>query len=499
MRRYGLLLALGSSAALGCSGDEAGDAPPAPTPTLTYYADAKAIVDQRCAGCHRPGDIGPFPLTSYEEVQTFAPAMRASIESGRMPPWQPSDDCNSYEASIALTDEEKTTLLAWIDQGAAAGDPADAPAAPSEPEAPAFVADLQLRLPEPYAPTRAPDDYRCQLIPWPADEVRYVTGLRVQPDERAIVHHVIAFLIGPDQVEQFRAFDEAEAGPGYTCYGGPRASTEGGSVGNVDPAALLAALDRLGLSVADLRSGNLTDAEIAALLDELGGGSSLGFRTLGSWVPGAPAGPYPAGTGIRVEPGSMIVAQVHYNSVAANPPADQSTLEIATAAEVDRQATTMPLVDLGWVTNGMFGEPMTIPAGAAEVSHSTTLTFDSAFMARARNELGLAEDAPLVIHSANHHMHELGRRQRTEIRRADGNMACVLDIPDWDFAWQGAYTLQESLTIREGDSVWMGCTWDNSAANQPTVDGVQREPVDVSWGEGTSDEMCLGSFYVTGQ
>ena len=48
------------------------------------------------------------------------------------------------------------------------------------------------------------------------------------------------------------------------------------------------------------------------------------------------------------------------------------------------------------------------------------------------------------------------------------------------------------------DTLWMECTWDNSASNQPIVDGEVQEPVDVAWGEGTSDEMCLSGFYVTG-
>lgn len=94
-------------------------------------------------------------------------------------------------------------------------------------------------------------------------------------------------------------------------------------------------------------------------------------------------------------------------------------------------------------------------------------------------------------------MHELGKRQRSEIRHADASATCVLDIPDWDFSWQGSYALREPVTLRSGDALWMGCTWDNSAANQPVVEGKLRAPTDVAWGEGSSDEMCLGSFYVT--
>ena len=483
-------------AIVGCS-DE-GSEPATETETLTYYADAKSIIDARCATCHQPGDIGPFPLTTYEEVRSFAGPVRAAIENGTMPPWPPSDACNSYLGNIDLTATEKETLLAWLAADLPAGEPADAPA--TTPAVAPFESNLSLQLPEPYTPTLEPDDYRCQLIPWPADETQYVTGLRVTPEQRSIVHHVIVFLAEPDEVAQYEAYDAAEDGPGYTCYGGPRANSGGGPFGDIDPAELFAALEAAGVTLADVQAGNLTDEQWATLFDELGGSMNTGgFRTIGSWTPGIPASALPAGTGIRVEPGSMLVAQFHYNTLTSAPVADQSVIEIATATTVEREATGLGVLDVGWVTNGMFGSPMTIPAGEANVSHATSVAFDSLFFASARETLGLAPDAPLVIHNANHHMHELGKSQRSEVRHPDGSASCILDIPDWDFQWQGAYALTRPITLRPGDEIWMGCTWDNSAANQPIIDGQVREPVDVAWGEGTSDEMCLGSFYVTGE
>lgn len=465
----------------------------------TYYADAKPIIDARCAGCHQDGDIAPFPLTTYDEVIAFSDSVQASIESGTMPPWQPADDCNSYLGNTDLTADEEALLLAWLDAGAPQGDPADEPA-PAADTTTSFEADLSLQLPEPYTPTREPDDYHCQLIPWPAEDIRYVTGLRVEPDQRSIVHHVIVFVIAPAQVEQYQAYDEAEEGPGYTCYGGPTAGEGGGLFDQVEPEELLAALDAIGLTVADLESGELTVDEFIALLTELGLEDQVGgFRTLGSWVPGTSSPPYPEGTGIHVEPGSMLVAQVHYNTSTASPVADQSTIELATATTVERQATSMAALDLGWVTHGLVGDPMTIPAGESQVEHSTTVTYDSIFMSSARDQLGMAEGEAMVIYTANHHMHELGTSQRSELQHADGSSTCLLHNPDWDFNWQGAYTLAEPVTVAPGDAIWMGCTWDNSAANQPVVDGEVREPQDVDWGEGTSDEMCLGSYYVTAE
>ena len=195
----------------------------------TYYGEAKAILDTRCATCHQPNDIGSFPLTTYEEVKAFEGAVRASILNGSMPPWQPGDDCNTYVDNIDLRPEEKEVLLAWLDGGAPEGEPTDASASSSSLETAPFVADIAVALPEAYTPSpEKPDDHRCQLIPWPAEETRYVTGLRVVPDERPIVHHTIVFVIGPDQVAEYQAFDEAEEGPGYECFGGPRPAGGGG-------------------------------------------------------------------------------------------------------------------------------------------------------------------------------------------------------------------------------------------------------------------------------
>ena len=196
----------------------------------------------------------------------------------------------------------------------------------------------------------------------------------------------------------------------------------------------------------------------------------------------------------------MLVAQVHYNTSSSAPVADQSVIEIATTDSVEREATVMQVVDFGWLTDGRIGgDAMTIPAGEEEVSHDTSVAFDSLILARARTTLGLADDAPLVLYTAGHHMHELGQSQVTELQHADGSTSCLLDTPDWDFAWQGRYTLSDPVTFEPGDTLWMECTWDNSASNQPIVDGEVQEPVDVSWGEGTSDEMCLSGFYVTGE
>jgi hypothetical protein len=73
----------------------------------------------------------------------------------------------------------------------------------------------------------------------------------------------------------------------------------------------------------------------------------------------------------------------------------------------------------------------------------------------------------------------------------------VLDIPKWDFHWQLPYSLATPLVLNPGDKLAVECHWDNSAENQPIIDGVQRTPVDLNWGVKTTDEMCVGGFYLT--
>lgn len=63
--------------------------------------------------------------------------------------------------------------------------------------------------------------------------------------------------------------------------------------------------------------------------------------------------------------------------------------------------------------------------------------------------------------------------------------------------WQRMYFLTEPEHFAPGDRMAVERHWDNSAGRQPFVDGVQVAPKDVFWGEGTTDEMCLGTFYFT--
>ena len=91
------------------------------------------LVLQRCATCHRAGDIGPFPLETYEQVLAMQPAVLAAVREGRMPPFPPeqSDEsgCPKIEDVRLMTAEERVTLVDWLEGGAPQGEPKEFPPA----------------------------------------------------------------------------------------------------------------------------------------------------------------------------------------------------------------------------------------------------------------------------------------------------------------------------------------------------------------------------------
>ena len=457
-----------------CSGGTASDPPAEPAPGATWHADVAPIVASRCGGCHQPDGIGPFSLPTYDEVVALAGPIELSITSGSMPPWQAADDCNQYANDYSLRPGEEELLLTWLAEGTPEGDPTAA--APIE-RLSAPEPDLVLQLPEPFTPVQEPDDYRCQLIEWPVEETTWITGIAVEPDQQRIVHHAIVFSVPAEAADTFRAYDSQEDGPGYTCFGGPAPAIDDG-------------VDRSDWSLADLQA--------AILSGEYDPGMGAA-RWLGAWVPGVQAGSLPAGTGLRMEPGELLVVQMHYNTQSASPVADQSSLALTLANAVEREAVALPLADPGWVTGmDVLGGAMDIPAGAEDVSHSYTADVDGMSFDGARSMLGLLPEDPLVLHQLGHHMHLLGTTGRQTLRHADGSETCLLDIPDWDFGWQGGFELETPIVLAPDDELVLTCSWDNSQAHQPEVNGEQQTPRDVAWGEGSTDEMCLSTLYLTG-
>jgi len=419
-----------------CSGAPEGD--PSASDTVTYWRDVKPILEARCVACHQAGEVAPFPLDTYDDAAAVSALVAYAASERSMPPWglEPHRD---YQRDPSLSDAQIDLLVAWDDGGAPEGDPADE-GPPLDIVAPPTLprVDLTLDLPEVYAPVGSPtDDYRCFVIDWPEDELTYVTGFEARPDNALLVHHMAAFLVSPDTplgegvFDTFSDWDEAEEGPGYTCFGGPSGSS-------------------------DLQ---------------------IPIQQVAQWVPGGGAVVFPDASGIAVPPGSKIVLQVHYFVGDNAGEVDASGIDLMLSDTVERNGAFAPYLDALWPLSGM-----DIPAGSEDVAHGIR-SDPRGFLTLFMPDLDLS--AGFDIHSTMLHLHRLGREGRLSRHDADGSEEILVEVKSWDFDWQIDYRYAEPVPFRPGDELELRCLFDN-----PTDE-------DVSWGEGTDEEMCVANMYIT--
>jgi tetratricopeptide (TPR) repeat protein len=181
------------------------------------FADVAPIVYARCSGCHRSGQSAPFPLLAHEDVAKRAKLIAEVIATGTMPPWMPVEG-GPFVGERRLTEEERATLLAWLAQGAPAGDltrVAPPPPAPGRWEL--GTPDLVLTLePAVRVPAEGRDVYRNFVIPVKLGEPRFVRAFELDPGDRRLVHHAT---LGLDSAGGARALDARDAEPGFPGMG----------------------------------------------------------------------------------------------------------------------------------------------------------------------------------------------------------------------------------------------------------------------------------------
>ncbi len=310
------------------------------------------------------------------------------------------------------------------------------------------------------------DDYRCFLLDPELTDPAWLTGTQVVPGNPNVVHHVILFRVPPEKAKLARAKDEWEEGPGWTCFGGTGLDT-GGQVNNAP--------------------------------------------WLAAWAPGAKESVMKPGFGTRLEPGTQIVMQVHYN--------------LLNGAEPDVSATQLRLSpgtrDLEDISTVLLTAPVEMPCrkgrsdGALCDRDAAIADVKERFGEREGNTANLlhllcgtepspsptqsctrAIGEPLTIHAVAGHMHLLGRSIKVETNPGTPQARTILDTKVWNFDDQAARPIKP-VQIGAYDPVKITCTHDQSLRDLLPAFEHQREDKYVVWGDGSTDEMCLGMLLVT--
>ena len=197
------------------------------SPTFTEHV--APIIFQNCTSCHRPGEIGPFSLLTYEDVRKRARQITEVTASKFMPPWHAEAGHVELLNPRVLTENQIATLQRWYAKGAPEGNRKRLPRLPVFAEGwQAGQPDMILKLDRPfklYAEGR--DIYRNFVFPLNLPEDKYVRAIEYRPSNRAIVHHALFFL---DTSGEAREADAADAEPGYEDKGraGRKYSAVGG-------------------------------------------------------------------------------------------------------------------------------------------------------------------------------------------------------------------------------------------------------------------------------
>ena len=327
---------------------------------------------------------------------------------------------------------------------------------------------LTLTMPVPYLP-KAPtgvgtDDYRCFLLDPKLKKRAFLTGYDVLPNNADVVHHVILFRADPDRLARARQLDDASPGAGWTCFG---------------------------------NSG----VEQGAGLDDA--------PWLGAWAPGGSERRYAKGFGMPLTAGSQVILQVHYNLL-KGASEDQSavSLRLSRAHSNVRPLHTLlavapvelpcradhadsPLCNRATALEDVkrrFG-----PAGAtADLLHLICGPVKPGVQQScARNAI-----RTMTIRAVAGHMHLLGTSIRLDLIPANGPKRNLLNIKVWNFDNQEAVIIKP-VTVHPFDKIKVTCRHEQFLRDiQPAFES-QRDDRYVMWGEGSTDEMCLGIVVAT--
>ena len=117
----------------------------------TFSRDVAPIIFEKCASCHRPGDIAPMSLLTYDQVRPWAKSIREKVSLGQMPPWHSTAPRGTFSNDRRLSDQDKGIITRWVAAGAPQGDPKDLPATPKFTEGWEIgTPDVVLAMPKPF-------------------------------------------------------------------------------------------------------------------------------------------------------------------------------------------------------------------------------------------------------------------------------------------------------------------------------------------------------------
>jgi mono/diheme cytochrome c family protein len=382
------------------------DAPASAAANPTFTRDVLPIFQKSCQSCHRPGQMAPFSLLTYEDARPFARSIKQKVETRYMPPWHLDRTVGEYSPDPSLSDEQIATISRWVDQGAPKGDPKDAPPDVKWPADNTWEfgePDLVINAPTAHIPALGADQYPTPSVPSGMTEDRYIKWMQVIPGDAKVVHHVLVMAHQKDSALAPLVGDARTRNdnPGAANPNSGRASVAGESV------AMLAEYAR----------GNDGD-----IFDE--------------------------GQGKLLQAGATISFEFHYH------PNGES-------AATDNTKVGIKFFPKGYVPKHLISTRGISSQEALAIAPGDANSRSDAYFQ-------LAQPARLV--SFQPHMHYRGKRMTLEAILPTGQTQLLTDVNRFVWTWQITYPYKNQPVFPKGTMLHMTAYHDNSPGNKENPD-----------------------------
>jgi len=407
---------------------------PAQSPaTPTFSKDIAPILYRNCVTCHRPGEIAPMSLLTYEQARPFARSIRDRVELGTMPPWHAEAAPGTFSNERRLTAAEKETITRWANGGAPQGDPKNMPPVPVFPEGWTIgKPDAIVAMSEPYeVPAAGTINYQYFSVPTNFSEDKWVQAIEIRAGARSVVHHVLVFASEPGGAARQQPFIQDNGG-----QLGPLAR-------QVGPAVVAALRNRV--QTAGAQRGPL----------------------IATTAPGTNAMVFQPGDALRIKAGAVLTLQVHYTAT-GKPEKDRTSVGFVFAKEPPKQEVR---------TASFINAQLTIPPGAS--NH------------RVDSQIEFTQDAHIT--ALFPHTHLRGKSWEYRLTYPDGREEVVLAVPRYDFNWQTYYEFTKPLAVPKGSKLLAIAHYDNSESNKANPNPL----AEVKWGDQTWEEMQYSGITYT--
>jgi hypothetical protein len=398
---------------------------------VTFAKDVAPIFQAKCQSCHEPGSIAPMSLATYKEARPWARAIRQRLSTRQMPPWHidRSVGVQAFKNDMSLTDAQIATIVAWVDQGAPEGDPADfTPKAVAtglywQAERDGYgPPDVVITAPMQTMPAVHQDVWWRPVSDIPITEPRWVRMVEIRPANiqgRKILHHSIAYhILSPENA-----------------------------------AALTSGVRRGGLAA----PAAPTAADVVNRRP-----------MLMEWAIGKGYDRYMDGTGKLIMPGEKISWDQHIHAAGE---------EVTSASEIglwlypkgQEPAKRSYLIGFTGLKNGPAA--LDIPPNSIAYTEGFTV---------------LRENT--VITNFQPHFHLRGKAMQVEAILPDGRTEVISYVSDFNFNWMTNYIFADEAApaFPKGTIIHVTAYYDNTKANKSNPDPDQW----VGYGDRTVDEMA---------